>query len=341
MKAVLCEQYGPPEELGERLVVREIPDPVPGDGEVVVDVAAAAVNFADVLFVADRYQVSVPVPFIPGSEFAGTVSAVGPGARGVQVGDRVAGRTMTGAFAERIAVPASALTSLPPGGDLVTAAATGVAHSTAYSALRTAAEVGPDEWVAITGAAGGVGSAAVALTRALGARSLAIVSNAEKADFCAGLGADAVLDLSAAPDVKNRVREITGGGADVVIDMVGGDLAEPLLRAMRRRGRFVTVGYASGSIPRIPLNLVLLKGVTVLGFDIRVFSQQEPGLAARDAAELATLVRDGVEATITARFPLERAAEALSRVVGRAITGKIVLLPAGAGQSVSEERGSS
>jgi NADPH2:quinone reductase len=302
-----------------------VPDPVPGPGEVVVDVHVASVNFTDVLSTAGLYQVRTPLPFTPGSEFAGVVSATGAGVGAPQPGDKVAGMVMTGAFAEKVRVPASAVVGLPPGADLAVAAATGVTHSTAYSALRSAACAAPGEWVAVTGAAGGVGSAAVVLARALGARALAVVSSAAKARFCTELGADAVLDLSATADVKGRVRDITGGGADVVLDVVGGDLAETLLRAMRHGGRFVTLGFASGTIPRIPLNLVLLKGVTVLGFEIRTFADHSPDLAARDAAELAVLHAGGLGATVSARYRLDEVIEALRSVADRAALGKVVL----------------
>jgi NADPH2:quinone reductase len=321
--AVRCTRHGPPEQL----TVEELPDPAAGPDDVVVDVHAAGVNFTDLLFVADGYQVSVPVPFTPGSEFAGVVSAVGEHVTGVAVGDRVAGQGMTGAFAERVSRPARSVATLASDADLVSAAATGVTFSTAYSALRSAADLRQGEWLAVTGAAGGVGSAGVVLGRALGAKVLALVSSPRKSAFCLGLGADAALDLSSTTDVRARIRELCGG-PDVVLDQVGGELAEVLLRSTRRRGRFVTVGFASGVIPRIPLNLVLLKDVTVRGFEIRGFAEHEPAAAARDAAELAALRKKGVGATVTARFPLERAAAALRTVADRAATGKVVLTTA-------------
>jgi NADPH:quinone reductase len=321
VKAVRCVAYGPPEHL----VVTDEPDPVPGPGEVVVDVRFAAVNFPDVLSVSGEYQVRTPVPFTPGSEFAGVVSVTGPGVTAPLPGDTVTGMVMTGAFAEKVCLPASAVVRCPPEADLAVAAATGVTHSTAYSALRSVAAVAPDEWVAVTGAAGGVGSAAVVLARELGARVLAVVSTTAKARFCAELGADAVLDLSATADVKESVRALTAGGADVVLDVVGDGLSEPLLRATRRGGRFVTLGFASGEIPRIPLNLVLLKGVTVLGFEIRTFAQDRPDDAARDAAELASLHAEGIGATITARYRLDDVVTALRSVADRSALGKVVL----------------
>jgi NADPH2:quinone reductase len=323
--------HGPVTELSELLRVEELPDPVPGAGEVVVDVGAAAVNFTDLLFVADGYQVSIPTPYTPGSEFAGTVAEVGAGVEGIAVGDRVMGRSWTGAFAEKVLVAAGDVGPVPAALPTADAAAVGLVYSTAYSALRTAAEVAPGEWVAVTGAAGGVGSAALALTRRMGARSLAVVSSSAKAQFCREIGADAVVDLSAvgATGLRDAAREATGGGVDVVLDVVGGDIAEPLLRALRPHGRFVTIGFASGEIPRIPLNLVLLKRIVVRGFEVREFPRYEPDEARRDAGELAQLLEAGVDGHVRGRFPLEDVVKALSTVSDRTALGKVVLEPGG------------
>jgi NADPH2:quinone reductase len=321
MLAVRCLRYGPPEQLE----LAEVPDPVPGPGEVVVDVGAAAVNFTDLLFIADRYQVRVPLPFTPGSEFAGTVSAVGDDVPQRRVGDRVAGQVMTGAFAGKVRVAADDVAPVPSGADLCSAAATGVAFRTAYSALRSAGELTPGEWLGVTGAAGGVGSAAVLLGRAMGARVMAIVSTPEKARFCTHLGADAVVDLSAEPDVRAAIRR-PGGGLDVALDLVGGPLAEVVLRGIRRRGRFVTAGYASGVIPAIPLNLVLLKDVQVRGFELRGYLEHEPERARRDASELAELLGRGLAAPVSATYPLARAAEAMRTLADRRALGKVVLI---------------
>lgn len=326
MRVVRCLRYGEPADYDEVLALEEVAAPVPGKGEVLVDVAAAAVNFPDVLLIAGRYQVRLPAPFVPGSEFAGTVAAVGPDVTSARPGDRVAGMTMTGAFAERIVVTATALRPVPEGADLAVAAAGGVASGTAYSALHGVAGVRPGEWVAVTGAAGGVGSAALLLARDAGARVLAVVSSPAKADFCTRLGADAVVDLSTTGDIKTAVRDLTGGGVDIVVDLVGGSLAETLLRTMHRGGRFVTVGYASGDIPRIPLNLVLLKGISVHGFDMRQYVELEPAAAARDASSVAALAARGIAVPVTARFPLAEVREALRAVADRATTGKIVLV---------------
>ena len=323
MRAVRCERYGPPTSV----VVAEVDEPVPGEGQVVVEVAAAAANFPDVLVVADRYQVSIPVPFTVGSEFAGTVSALGAGVDGVAVGDRVMGSCLFGAFAERVAVSAGALQPVDPAIDLESAAASGVAHRTAYHALASFARVQPGEWVVVLGAAGGVGLAAVELATLLGAKVVAAASTPEKLALCAERGARAGVDYTV-EDLKVRIKELTGGGADVVIDPVGGPAAEQALRAMAWGGRFVTVGFASGEIPRIPLNLVLLKGVIVTGFTMEGFGAHQSEDRARDMAELAVLARTGRAVPyISATYPLEEAGRALSDLAERRARGKVLVEP--------------
>ena len=241
MRAARCLRYGPPSSV----VVEEVDDPVAAEGQVVVDVAAAAVNFPDVLVVADRYQITIPLPFTVGSEFAGTVRSVGAGVDGLAVGDRVMGSALFGAFAEQIAVAAASLQPVDPAVDLATAAASGVAHQTAYHALRSVARVQPGEWAVVLGAAGGVGLAAIELGAVLGARMLAAASSADKLALCLELGAEAGVDYGT-EDLKVRIKEITGGGADVVVDPVGGPNAELALRALRLgrslRHRRVRVG---------------------------------------------------------------------------------------------------
>ena len=323
MRAARCLRYGPPSSIS----VEEVEDPVPIDGQVVVDVAAAAANFPDVLVVADRYQVHIPVPFTVGSEFAGTVRSLGPGVRGVAVGDRVAGSVLFGAFAEQIAVAASSLQPVDPAIDLATAVASGVAHRTAYHALRSVARVGPGDWVVVLGAAGGVGLAAVGLGAALGARMVAAASSPEKLDLCLEHGAAAGIEYGT-EDLKARIKDITGAGAHAVIDPVGGPRAEQALRATRWGGRFVTVGFASGEIPQIPLNLVLLKGVVVTGFTLGGFARYQPDDQARDVAELAELVRSGrARPHISATYPLEGAGHALADLAGRRAMGKVLVVP--------------
>jgi NADPH:quinone reductase len=323
MLAARCLRYGGPEAL----VVDEVPDPVAGDGHVVVDVAVAAVNFPDVLLVAGKYQITVPLPFIPGSELAGTVRSVGPGVTQWSIGDRVMGSTLVGAFAQQVALPVTSLVSVPDGIELWVAAAAGVAHRTAYHALRTMGEVTAGDQVVVLGAAGGVGLAAVELAVVLGATVTAVASSENKRRLCAAKGAGTAINPEA-PDLKDQLKAATNGGADVVIDPVGGPYAETALRAMRWGGRFVSVGFASGEIPRIPLNLVLLKGVHVTGFTMGGISANQPVETARDSAELAELVATGrVMPHVSARYPLAETAQALNDLAERRATGKVLVLP--------------
>ena len=321
MRAAVCRTHGPPGSV----TVDDLPAPDLGPGQVRVRIDAAAVNFPDVLIVANEYQISVPPPFVPGSEFAGTVAEVADGADGVVVGDRVAGTTMVGAFAEEVTVAADAIWRVPDGVGMPHAAAFGVAHRTAWHVLRSVAEVQPGEELIVLGAGGGVGLAAVQLGALLGASVTAVASSADKLAVAAEHGATHVIDHGST-ELRPALRELLPGGADVVVDPVGGDLAEPALRALHWGGRFVTVGYASGTIPRVPLNLVLLKGSRILGFEFRSFLAREPDAARRNELELVALLAEGKAVPhIGATFALDEAAAALGYVAdGRAI-GKVVL----------------
>jgi NADPH2:quinone reductase len=292
-----------------------------------VDVHAAAVNFPDVLLVANEYQVSLPVPFTLGSEFAGVVSQVGDDTTGYAVGDRVFGSAFVGAFAEQIVMPVAALTRIPDGVTFAEASAFGVAYMTAYHALRSVAEVQPGEWVVVLGAAGGVGLAAVELAASLGARVLAAASSDDKLALCRERGAIATTNYLT-EDLKVTIKDLTDGGADVVIDPVGGPYSEPALRATRWGGRFVVVGFAAGEIPRVPLNLVLLKGVIIKGFEFRTFAEHAPENARRDRDELLGLFAAGrVRPHVSAVYPLDRTADALRDMADRRALGKIVIDP--------------
>lgn len=320
MRAVVCRRYGPPEEL----VVDEVPDPIPGPGELVVRVRAAAVNFPDVLMIGGKYQVQIPVPFTPGSELAGEVTAVGDGVT-LSPGERVTGAAFVGAFAEQALLRAEAVSVLPDGVDYASAAGFGVTYRTAYHALRSVAQVAEGDWVVVLGAAGGVGLAAVDLAVAMKARVLAAASSADKLEVCRRRGAEAVIAYDD-EDLKTRIRELTDGAARVVVDPVGGPYSEAALRGLARGGVFVTLGYAAGTIPAIPLNLVLLKGITVRGMEIRTFADDHPDEAARDMAELEQLFADGlVRPYIGARFPLADAAAALRYVAERKAIGKVII----------------
>ena len=321
MRAAVCHSYGPPDVVQ----LEDVPSPTVAAGEVRVRVAAAAVNFPDVLVVANEYQVKVATPFVPGSEFAGVVDAVGDGVTDLAAGDRVFGTVLVGAFAEAVAVPSASVTPVPDGVDDDVAAAFGVAHRTAYHVLRSVARLQPGEELVVLGAGGGVGLAAVQLGSILGASVTAVASSTEKLDAAASNGARVLVNHQAS-DLRQTLREAVPGGADVVVDPVGGQLAEPALRSLRWGGRFVTVGYASGVIPRIPLNLVLLKGVHVLGFEFRGFATNAPDEVRRNEDELLQLLASHRAAPhIGARFALDDVVAAMRFVAdGRAI-GKVVL----------------
>jgi NADPH2:quinone reductase len=302
--------------------IEEQPSPPLPDGHVRVRVAAAAVNFPDVLLVADRYQVSVPAPFVPGSEFAGFIVETAPGVAGFEVDDRVAGMQMFGAFAEEIAVPAAGLVSIPDGVDDQVAAAAGVAYRTAYHTLRSVAGIRAGQSLVVLGAGGGVGLAAVQLGVLLGASVTAVASSAEKLDVAATYGAVHTINHRDG-DLRGALKQALPDGAHAVVDPVGGDLSEPALRSLRRGGRFVTVGFASGTIPRIPLNLVLVKGISVVGFHFQDIPADE---FARNEDELRDhLVSGRVRPHIGAVYPLTETAQALQHVAeGRAI-GKVLI----------------
>jgi len=329
MLAARCHTYGPPDNLR----FEELDDPRPGPGEVRVRVHAASVNYPDVLVLADRYQVSCPLPFTAGSEFAGVVDEVGVGVDSPRVGDAVAGAVFVGAFAEQVVVPAAGLSPLPVGMTFADGAAYGVTYRTAYLALRSVAGLAAGEWVVVLGAAGGIGTAAIDIAHALGGRVLAAASSEEKLELCRSMGAEATVNYRAGP-WKDRVRELTGGGSHVVIDPVGGDVAEPALRSLRWGGRFVTVGFASGEIPRLPLNLVLLKGISVMGLDIRTFAGHAPDTARRHLAELEALIVGGLRPRVTAVHPFDQLATVLSGVAERGALGKIVIDVSGEGGRV-------
>jgi NADPH2:quinone reductase len=293
-------------------------------------VGAASVNFPDVLFMADQYQMSVPVPFIPGSEFAGTVTEVAHGVTAFSVGDRVMGTVMVGAFADEVTVPVRSLTLVPGNVSDQSAAAFGVAHRTAYHALRTIADGQPGETLVVLGAGGGVGLAAVQLGAILGMQVIAVASSEEKLAVAAANGATTTINHkdfpNGASDLRSFLRDSHPGGTDIIVDPVGGDLAEPALRSLRWAGRFVSVGYAAGSIPKIPLNLVLLKGCKVLGFQMRDLAANEPEKTARHEAELHELLAAGtVTPHVGASFKLSEAAAALRHVADGKAVGKVIL----------------
>jgi NADPH2:quinone reductase len=280
---------------------------------------------ADVLLVANEYQVSVPTPFVAGSEFAGVVEAVGGAVRDVAPGDRVFGTGLVGAFAEEVVVSAEALTRIPAGVEERAAAAFGVAHRTAFHVLRSVARVQRGEQLVVLGAGGGVGLASVQLGAVLGATVTAVASSREKLEVAASHGAVTLIDHRSG-DLRPALRDAHPDGVDVVVDPVGGDVAEPALRSLRWGGRFATVGYASGSIPRIPLNLVLLKGIQIVGFEFRNFATHMPDELRRNEDELMELFASGhIAPYIGASFGLEDVVAALRFVADRHAVGKVVL----------------
>ena len=322
MRAVRCEEYGPPSTL----VVRDLPDLEPGPGEVVVAVEGAAINFPDSLFIKNEYQLSIPVPFTPGSEFAGVVLSTASDVESIKPGDRVMGSTLYGAYAEQVAVAASSVHRVPAGLDGPEAAAFQVTFRTAFHTLRTIGELQSGQWAVILGAAGGVGTAGVDIASRLGARVVAVDRGLVRLQRCLDIGAEALVDCET-EDLKVRLKEITGSGADVVIDPVGGDVSEQALRSTTWGGRFVVLGFASGQIPSIPLNLVLLKGVVIRGFQMGDLTKYIPSRYADGERELAALVEGGLRPVVDRVVPLAETGDAMTALLNREVTGKVVIDP--------------
>jgi len=324
MKALLCKSLG----ALDALRVEEVPAPVAGKGQVVIDVKAAGVNFPDVLIVQGKYQARPALPFAPGGEFAGFVAEVGEGVDRLRKGDAVLALSTHGGFTQQAVVDASSVIALPPDSDLAVAAALMYAHGTALHALKDRAQLARGETLLVLGAAGGVGLAAVEIGKLMGATVIAAASTAAKLDVARSRGADHAIDYER-EDVKERAREITAGrGVDVVYDPVGGALAEAALRAMAWSGRFLVIGFASGEIPKIPLNLPLLKEASLIGVYWGEFMRREPERNARNVRDLLQWVADGsIAPLITARYPLDRALDALRAIEQRRATGKIVIEP--------------
>lgn len=323
MRAIVCEDFGPL----DRLRLTEVPDPVPGPGDVLVDVEAAGVNFVDALFVQGLYQIKPPVPFTPGSEVAGTVAAVGGDVRNVQAGARVLVSCGLGGYAERVVAPARSAVVLPDRLDAPRAATFTQSYSTMLYALRDRGGVRPGESVLVLGGGGGIGLAAIALAKVFGAKVVAAASSEAKRDLARAAGADEVID-TATTDVKTAAREWSGGGVDVVVDPVGGDLAEPALRALGEGGRYLVIGFVAG-IPRLPLNQVLLRNRTIVGVDWGAWAGREPDGQRMILADLLAMVADGrIAPPGPATYPLHRAVDALADLSGRRAAGKLALLPA-------------
>lgn len=324
MKAIVCSAWGPPDDL----VVANLPDLVAAPGQVVVDVQAAGVNFPDVLTIKGEYQFKPALPFTPGCELAGVIRAVGDGVTGFKPGDRVIAFTREGAFAEQAMVPASMLMPMPPGMDFDIAAAITLTYGTSHHALVGRAGLQAGETLLVLGAAGGVGLAAIEIGKALGARVIAAASSAEKLAVCREHGADACIDYSR-EDLREAIKAATDGkGPDVIYDPVGGAYAEPALRSIAWGGRYLVVGFANGTIPALPFNLMLLKGASVVGVFWGEFAKREPQANLAGMRQLLGWLAAGtIRPHISARYPLAQTAEALNAMAARKVTGKVVIMP--------------
>ncbi|NYT64442.1 NADPH:quinone oxidoreductase family protein [Alcaligenaceae bacterium] len=324
MKALVCTHYGPPSEL----VLQEVPEPVVQETDVLVDIQAAGINYPDTLIIENRYQFKPDLPFSPGGEFAGRIRKVGAQVQGLTVGQAVIGFSGWGAFAEQIAVPADTLFTLPDGVPFEVAGTLLMTYGTAYHALKDRAQLQPGETVLVLGAAGGLGTATIELAKAMGARVIAAASTPEKLQACRDHGADAVIDYST-EDVRARIKELTDGrGVDVVCDPVGGDISELALRSTAWRGRFLVIGFASGDIPRIPLNLPLLKGCALVGVFWGDYMKRERAAVQADVDALVDLyLSDKIRPTITQRYSLAQTAAALEGLKARKVIGKWVVIP--------------
>ena len=308
---------------------REEPTPEPKVGEALIAIHAASLNFPDLLTVENKYQVKPPLPFVPGSEFSGTVQATGEGVNQVKPGDRVACLGSSGGFATHACVNASQLVPLPPKFDLIDGAAFAFTYGTSYHALMDRASLKAGETVLVLGAAGGVGSAAMQIAKAAGARVIAAVSTPEKAAWCESIGADATLCYGSG-DLRALIKAATEGrGPDVIYDPVGGNLAEPAFRSIAWRGRYLVVGFAGGSIPSLPINLTLLKGASIVGVFWGDYVRRDPKGFRADMAQLATWYGQGlVKPLIHARLPMREVHAAYALMQSRAVRGKVVLVNA-------------
>jgi NADPH2:quinone reductase len=324
MKAIVCKAWGPPDSLE----LQDLPDLVPGPGEVAIEVRAAGVNFPDVLTVQGKYQVKPPLPFTPGNEFAGVVRVLGEGVRGLAVGDQVIGFTQTGAFAQQAIAPAAALMPMPAGMDFDTAAAITLTYGTSHHAVVDRGQLKAGETMLVLGAAGGVGLAAIEIGKALGARVIAAASSAQKLEVCRAHGADVLIDYTK-EDLREALKAATGGkGPDVIYDPVGGPYSEPALRSIAYRGRHLVIGFAAGDIPKLPWNLMLLKSASVVGVFWGDFARREPQANAAAMREMLGWMAEGkLKPLVSQRYALAETAQALNDMAERKVTGKVVIVP--------------
>ncbi|MEC7399968.1 MAG: NADPH:quinone oxidoreductase family protein [Pseudomonadota bacterium] len=329
MKAVLSKEVGGPDTL----VVEDLDSPTPGKGEVLIDVAACAINFPDSLIIKDMYQMKPPRPFSPGGEISGTVAALGEGVSGWQVGDRVIAGIGAGGLREQVVVPAARLFKVPEGIDLVQASALLMTYGTTIHGLKDRGDIKAGDTVLVLGAAGGVGLSAVELAKAYGARVVAAVSTEEKGEVAKKAGADEVVIYPRAPFDKDQSKAVAQqfkdavgpNGADIVYDIVGGDYSEPALRSIAWEGRFLVIGFPAG-IAKMPLNLTLLKSCDIRGVFWGAFTAREPEKNAANIAELFQLWQDGkIAPLISETYPLDKAHEAIAKLESRSAIGKLVV----------------
>jgi NADPH2:quinone reductase len=322
MKAVLCRQFGPPDSL----VIEDLPSPKAGAGEAVISVKAASLNFPDVLIIQNKYQFRPPLPFSPGSELAGVVKEVGSGVQGWRPGDKVIAFTTYGAFAEEVKTEASRLIALPEKMDFVSGAAFLLTYATTDHALRDRGTLKAGETLLVLGAAGGVGLAAIEIGKVLGARVIACASSEDKLAVCRSHGADATINY-ATEDLRERIKALTDGkGVDVVYDPVGGPYTEPAFRSLAWRGRHLVIGFAAGEIPKLPLNLALLKGASLVGVFWGDFARRQPKEFAQSIRQLGQWYAEGkLKPHVSQTLPLEKAVEALKLMAARQVKGKLVL----------------
>ena len=322
MKAVVCRAFGAPDQLE----IADVEAPTPGKGQALVAVEAAGVNFPDALIVQGKYQLRPPFPFTPGSDVAGVVTAVGAGVDVALVGNRVMGFCLLGGFAEQVTCDARNLAPIPPSVSSVTAAAALMTYSTSYYALKDRGQVRSGETLLVLGAGGGVGLAAVELGHIMGARVIAAAGSEEKLAACRKAGADATINY-ATEDLRERIKALTdGAGPDAIYDPVGGGYTEPALRSIAWGGRYLVVGFAAGDIPRIPLNLTLLKGCSIVGVFWGAFTERDPKGNQANIRQLVTWLADGtITPTVSATYPLADAPRALDDLLARHVTGKAVI----------------
>ena len=323
MHAWLCEN-----PVGVDAVTwKEMPTPAPGAGEVLIEIKAASLNFPDILIVQNKYQMKPPLPFVPGSEYAGVVQAVGAGVTHLKVGQSVACLSGTGGFATHTLAPAERCMPLPPGFSFVDAAAFIMTYGTSHHALADRAQLKAGETVLVLGAAGGVGTAAIQLAKVMGAKVIAAASSDEKCELCKSIGADSTINY-AKENLREAIKSLTGGnGPDVIYDPVGGDLAEPAFRSIAWRGRYLVVGFAAGPIPALPFNLALLKGASIVGVFWGDYSRREPKANAAMMAELAQWYGQGkIKPVIDSTMPMAELKAAYAHMGSRGVKGKLVMV---------------